>query len=66
MAGRHPLRYPFDTCKVRLQASAGLYDGLGDVLRSVLREEGVSAASTAAGCPAPRLARMQHASLEAP
>lgn len=35
--------YPFDTVKVRLQASHNRYSGTLDAFRHILREEGVSA-----------------------
>ena len=38
--------YPFDTMKVRLQASHGQYKGMTDVFKHIWKSQGVSTAST--------------------
>jgi hypothetical protein len=42
--------YPFDTLKVRLQASPGQYAGMRDCFWKLWRTEGVSAAACCCSC----------------
>jgi hypothetical protein len=51
--------YPFDTMKVRLQASHGQYKGMKDVFKHIWKSQGVSAIVL---CSPPMLFRYLHGS----